>query len=69
MVLYLGTTINFSTVLAKIVNVAADESIFNEKGKIDSLKTGMILYDPFGADYVSLGERVGKAWGEGKKFM
>ncbi len=59
----------FTTVLAKIVNIAADEAVLNERGKIDALKTGMILYDPFGTNYVSLGEVVGKPWDEGKKFM
>jgi hypothetical protein len=29
----------------------------------------MILYDPFGTNYISLGEIVGKPWGEGKKFL
>ena len=62
-------SMNFSTVLARIVNVAADESVLNENGKVDALKTGMILYDPFAAGYVSLGERIGKAWGEGRRFL
>lgn len=60
---------NFTTVLAKIVNVAADESVLNEKGRIDSMKTGMILYDPFGTHYVTLGEIVGTPWKEGRKFI
>lgn len=60
---------NFSTVLARIVNIAADFSVLDKNGSIDSIKTGMILYDPFGTGYVSLGQRVGTAWSEGKKFM
>ena len=60
---------NFSTVLAKIVNVAADASVLAQNERVDSLKTGRILYDPFGTGYVNLGQRVGTAWGEGKKFM
>ena len=59
---------NFSTVLAKIVNVAADDSVLEQNGRVDSLKTGMLLYDPFGTGYVNLGQRVGTAWSEGKKF-
>lgn len=59
----------FTTVLARIVNVAADESVLNERGKIDAQKTDMILYDPFGTNYVSLGDIVGKPWSEGRKFM
>lgn len=60
---------NFSTILARIVNIAADDSVLDENGKIDSLKIGLILYDPFGTGYVTLGNRVGKAWGECKKYM
>ncbi|WP_423055561.1 flavin reductase family protein [Acetobacterium carbinolicum] len=59
---------NFTTVLAKIKNIAADEAVVNDRGRIDSLKTGMILYDPFGTNYISLGEIVGKPWSEGKKY-
>ncbi len=60
---------NFTTVLAKIVNVAADDSVLNVQSKIDSMKTGMILYDPFGTGYVTLGERVGTPWSEGRKYL
>ena len=49
--------------------VAADDSVLTDNGKIDVLKTGMILYDPFGTNYVSLGQIVGKPWREGRKFM
>jgi len=59
----------FTTVLARIVNIAADDSVLTDNGKIDALKTGMILYDPFGTNYVSLGQIVGKPWREGRKFM
>ena len=60
---------NFSAVHARIVNIAADESVLNEQGRIDALKIGAILYDPFGANYLSIGEKIGKAWGEGKKYL
>ena len=80
----IATGTNFTTVLAKVVNVAADESVLSsaeavtgtpsdaviaKTAKIDSLKTGMLLYDPFGTGYVTLGERVGTAWQEGRKYM
>lgn len=48
--------------------MAADASVLDQNGRVDSLKTGMILYDPFGTGYVNLGQRVGTAWGEGKKI-
>ncbi|MCF0155190.1 MAG: flavin reductase family protein [Veillonella sp.] len=60
---------NFSTILAKIVNVAADQSLINEKGKIDMQKSDMIFYEPFGTHYVGLGPVVGQPWGEGKKLL
>ena len=62
-------TENFTTVLAKVVNMAADESVLNEDGKIDTGKIGMIFYESFSNSYYRLGEKVGKAWSEGKVFM
>ena len=55
--------------LSVIRDHVSNESVVNARGGIDSLKTGMILYDPFGTNYISLGEIVGKPWGEGKKYM
>ena len=62
-------TENFTTVLAKVVNMAADESVLGENGKIDTGKIGMIFYESFSNSYYKLGEKVGKAWSEGKVFM
>ena len=58
-----------STVLGSIVDVAVDESVLNDEGRIDAMKTCMIMYDSFSNSYYSLGDIVGKAWGEGKKFI
>lgn len=60
---------NFTTVLARIVNVAAEESVLDKNGKINSLKTGMLLFDSFSNSYLSLSEKVGEAWVDGKKFL
>ncbi len=60
---------NFSTVIGAIVDVAADETVLNDAGRLDALKTGMLLYNSFDNSYLSLGGQVGKAWGEGKKFL
>ena len=30
---------------------------------------GMILYDSFSNSYFTLGMKIGKAWGEGKKYL
>ena len=61
-------TDNFTTVLAEIVNVAADESVLNAQGKIDISETGILFYDSFSSSYFTLGERVGKAFGEGSYY-
>lgn len=62
-------TNNFGTVLARIVNVAADESVLDKNGRIDVKKTGMLFFDPFSSSYFALGEKAGNAWGEGKKYL
>ena len=62
-------TENFTTVLARVVNMSADESVLNEEGKIDTGKIGMIFYESFSNSYYKLGEKVGKAWTEGKVYM
>lgn len=62
-------TETFTTVLARVVNMAADESVLNDDGKIDTGKIGMIFYESFSNSYYRLGEKVGKAWSEGKVFM
>ncbi|WP_234117132.1 flavin reductase family protein [Clostridium hydrogenum] len=59
----------FTTVLARIVNVAADESVLDKTGMIDTKKTGMLFFDSFSNSYFSLGEKAGNAWGEGKKYL
>ena len=46
-----------------------DESVLGENGKIDTGKIGMIFYESFSNSYYTLGEKVGKAWGEGKVFL
>ena len=60
---------NFTTVFARVVNMAADESVLGENGKIDTGKIGMIFYESFSNSYYRLGDKVGKAWNEGKIFI
>ena len=62
-------TAEFTTVLGRVVNLAVDESVIGENGKIDTGKIGMIFYESFSNSYYRLGEKVGKAWSEGKVFM
>ena len=51
----------------EIVNVSADERILTD-GKIDPAKLQPITYDPVNHNYLTLGEKVGKAFSDGKKL-
>lgn len=62
-------TENFSTVIGTVVDVAADESALGGNGKADAEKLDMVLYDSFSNSYYKLGEKVGRAWSEGKVFL
>ena len=54
--------------IGEVVNQSADESILTD-GKIDLAKLKPIVFDASGVCYRSIGEAVGKAWGDGKKFI
>lgn len=54
--------------IGEVVNVSVDESILNEKGKIDLTKFQPICYDCDGHGYYKLGERVGSAFSDGLKL-
>lgn len=58
----------FCTLIGEIVNISADESILDEKGKIDPAKLQPITFDPVHNNYIALGEVVGKAFGAGLKL-
>ena len=51
-----------------IVNVSADESVLDEKGKVDAKKLDPIIYDGVTHAYWSFGEKVGQAFSDGKKI-
>ena len=53
--------------VGEIVNVSADESVLTN-GKIDVSKLRPITYDSCGHGYYTLGERVGNAFADGRKF-
>lgn len=53
---------------AEIVNICVDESILGEDGKIDLTKFQPITYDPVHHDYLTLGEKVGNAFKDGKQL-
>lgn len=52
--------------LGEIVNVCADESVLSEDGKIDPQKLKPIIFDAVNHDYLTVGEKVGNAFEDGK---
>ena len=56
-------------VLGEIVDVLADESVLDEKGKIDAGKLHAFAFDQMRHDYYAMGEVVGKAWNAGADLM
>ncbi len=57
------------TVVGKIVNVSADESVLGADGRIDVEKLDLIAYDPVNHNYYEMGKVVGKAFSDGKKLI
>lgn len=64
----LSYDIETELMIGEIVNVCADESVLNGKGKIDPFKLKPITYDPANNDYITLGEKVGNAFSDGVKL-
>lgn len=54
--------------IGRIVNVCAEESVLGEDGKIDVHKLAPISYDPVHHAYLTLGEKVGNAFSDGKQL-
>lgn len=54
--------------VGRIVNVSADESILDNKGKIDPAKLCPIIFDPIHNDYLTIGKKVGNAFKDGNKL-
>jgi len=54
--------------IGEIVNLSVDESVLTD-GNIDLSKLKPIAYDGFNKDYVVLGDKVGKAFSDGKKLF
>ena len=54
--------------IGEIVNVSADESVLGDDGMIDTSKLQAITFDPVHHTYVTLGEKVGCAFSDGKKL-
>ena len=54
--------------IGEIVNISADESILDEEGRVDAKKLDPIIYDSVSHAYWSFGEKVGKAFSDGKSI-
>ena len=54
--------------VGEIVNISADESILDDKGRITLDKFMPITYDPVAHTYRTIGEVVGKAFSDGKEL-
>ena len=54
--------------VGEIVNVSADESVLDERGKVDAKLLDPIIYDSVTHAYRRLGEKVGQAFSDGKKL-
>ena len=58
-----------SAIVGRIVNVKAEESVLDEKGKVDVLKLNAIMFDQFRNGYYMTGRKAGQAWNAGKELM
>ena len=56
-------------IVGKIVNVKAEESVLDAKGKVEPEKLEAVLFDQFKNGYYAVGEKVAKAWNAGKDWM
>ncbi|MBQ5972797.1 MAG: flavin reductase family protein [Oscillospiraceae bacterium] len=56
-------------VLGRIVGILADESVLDEKGRIDAAKLNAFAFDPMRSGYYALGGKIGQAWQSGAPLM
>ena len=56
-------------VLGEIVNVLAEDTVLDEKGKIDAGKLNAFLFDQMRNGYYAVGEVCGQAWHSGVPYM
>lgn len=55
--------------VGEIINVCAEESVLDENGKPDVKKIDPIIFDGATYDYLNFGEKVGKAFSDGKELI
>lgn len=56
-------------ILGRIVNTLADESVLDEKGKVDAGKLHAFAFDQMRNGYYAVTERIGQAWNAGVSLM
>ena len=56
-------------VIGEIVGVLVDESVLDEKGKVDPTKLNAFVFDQFRSGYYAIGEKVDQAWHTGAPLM
>lgn len=56
-------------ILGKIVNVLAEESVLDEKGKVDAGKLHAFAFDQMRNGYYAVERKVGQAWSSGAGLM
>ncbi len=54
--------------IARVVNVSAEESVLDADGKIDLVKLNAVVFDTVKHSYIAIGDRVGKAFSDGKNL-
>ena len=54
--------------IGEIVNVSADEKILGENGKVDVKKLDPVIFDSANSAYWNFGEKVGRAFSDGRKI-
>ena len=62
-------TENMYAIVGKIVDTKAEESILDEKDKVEVEKLHALIFDQFKHGYYVSGDQVGKAWNAGKDLM
>ena len=62
-------TENMYAIVGKIVDTKAEESILDEKDKVEVEKLQALIFDQFKHGYYVSGEKAGKAWNAGKDLM
>lgn len=62
-------TEHVSGIVGKIVNVKAEESVLDEKNRVDVDKLNALIFDQFRHGYYTTGAKVGQAWNAGAELM